>query len=105
MSKTKARLRTAPRAPKDPLRVIPGIGPSLARDLHDLGIHTVAALKGRDPEEMYRQLIGLRGTYQDRCVLYVFRCAVYYGSTKRHRPERLLWWNWSDKGLGKFPPR
>ncbi len=105
MPKSKVNSRRVPRARKDELRAIPGIGPSLATDLHDLGIHTVTALEGRDPEQMYQQLIHLRGTHQDRCVLYVFRCAVYYASTSRPRPERLLWWNWSDKALARSSTR
>lgn len=78
------------------LRTIPGIGPSLAADLHDLGIYRVAQLKRRDPERLYRRLIALRGQHQDRCVLYAFRCAVYFASTPRPRADRLLWWNWKD---------
>jgi hypothetical protein len=76
------------------LQEIPGIGPSLARDL-----------RGTDPEAMYRRLIRLRGVYQDRCVLYVFRCATYFASRTRHDPERLKWWNWSDANLARRGPR
>ena len=57
---------------------IPGIGPSLARDLFDLGIKRVSDLRRRNPETLYQRLCDLRGTHQDRCVLYTFRCAVYY---------------------------
>ena len=32
----------------------------------------------------------------DRCMLYVLRCAVYFASTPRPEPEKLLWWNWKD---------
>ncbi|NMB56563.1 pathogenicity locus, partial [Candidatus Beckwithbacteria bacterium] len=32
---------------------------------------------------------------QDRCLLYVFRCAVYYAKGGRD-PEKLKWWNWKD---------
>lgn len=80
----------------DPLLAIPGIGVSLAQDLRDLGVDDVADLRGRDAETMYRQLIALRGAHQDRCVLYTFRCAVYYASHERHDPEMLKWWNWKD---------
>jgi hypothetical protein len=78
------------------LQVIPGIGPSLARDLVSLGIHRVADLKGRDPERLYRRLEKLAGTRMDPCVLYTFRCAVYYASNSRHKPRLLKWWNWMD---------
>src|SRR3954465_7260485 len=78
------------------LRRIPGIGPSLARDLIDLGITRVSALRGHDPEQLYQRLCDLRGVHQDRCVLYTFRCAVYFASQARHDPELLKWWNWQD---------
>jgi hypothetical protein len=84
---------------RDELQVIPGIGPSLAIDLRDLGYKRVADLKGEDPLKMYDRLIKLRGAHQDRCVLYVFRCAVYYASRAKHDPEKLKWWNWSDTNL------
>ena len=38
----------------------------------------------------------LRGQHQDRCVLYVFRCAVYFATEPAPEPERLKWWNWMD---------
>ena len=80
----------------DELQTIPGIGKSLAVDLRDLGYQRVAELKGEDPQQMYERLMRIRGGHQDRCVLYVFRCAVYYASKARHDPARLKWWNWSD---------
>jgi hypothetical protein len=83
----------------DELQVIPGIGPSLATDLRDLGVRHVADLTCRDPELMYQQLNTLRGVRQDPCVLYVFRCAVYFARTTRPKPELLKWWNWKDRQL------
>src|SRR5436853_1934286 len=79
------------------LQRIPGVGPRMAEDLADLGVHRIADLKRRSPERMYRELCRLRGEHQDRCVLYVFRCAVYYASEPRHDRALLKWWNWSDQ--------
>jgi hypothetical protein len=79
------------------LQRIPGIGRSLARDLFDLGIEKVSSLRRRNPERMHERLCELRGVHQDRCVLYTFRCAVYFASEPRPDPERLKWWNWKDK--------
>ncbi len=84
----------------DELRRIPGIGPSLACDLHALGVHSVRALRRRDPERLYARLSQLRGVRQDPCVLYAFRCAVYFARTPRPRPELLKWWAWKDRTLG-----
>ncbi len=82
---------------KDPLTVIPGIGKSLAEDLRNIGITEVADLKGKDPEEMYKKLEEFEGVHQDRCVLYTFRCAVYFAETKKPKKELLRWWDWKDR--------
>lgn len=86
-----------PAANKDPLQVIPGIGPSMSQDLRDLGIVRVSDLKTRSPKAMYESLSKLRNVQQDRCVLYVFRCAVYYAQNAVHDPDLLKWWNWTDE--------
>ena len=78
------------------LQIIPGIGPAMARDLIDLGYTNPSQLRGEDPEKMYADLCSLRRESLDRCVLYVFRCAVYFASADRHDPELLKWWNWKD---------
>jgi hypothetical protein len=79
------------------LRTIPGVGKSISLDLWNLGIRSVRALKNKNPEVLYRKHCILAGQPVDRCLLYVFRCAVYYASHKRHNPELLLWWNWKDQ--------
>lgn len=78
------------------LQSIPGVGPSIAADLYELGVHSIAHLEGNSPESLYEQLCVLRGQHIDRCVLYVFRCAVYYASHKTHDPGLLKWWRWKD---------
>lgn len=83
----------------DHLTSIPGVGKSIAQDLRDMGIRDVAELKGRDPEKMYAEFCALRGQHIDRCMLYVMRCAVYFAEHAKHDPEKLKWWNWSDKKL------
>ena len=95
-----ARRHRAPHA--DELQSLAGVGPSLARDLHDLGIHSLRALARRDPERLYARLNALRGVRQDPCVLYVFRCAVYQARTPRPAPALRNWWAWKDRRL---PPR
>ena len=78
------------------LQNIPGVGPSIARDLMDIGFQRVAQLRHADPEQMYERLCALRGRHIDRCVLYVFRCAVYFAGNTVHDPRYLKWWNWKD---------
>ncbi len=78
------------------LRIIPGVGKSIAEDLWNLGIRSVNDLKDKDPESLYQQLCDIQGQKLDRCMLYVFRCAVYFASNEKHDPELLKWWNWKD---------
>lgn len=79
----------------DDLQTIPGIGPSIAEDLRRIGIESVDDLVGRDPEQLYEVSNADRGTVQDPCLLYTFRCAVYFAEGGRE-PERLKWWNWKN---------
>lgn len=80
----------------DVLQEIPGIGPSMAQDLRDLGIYKIKDLVGQDAKVMYKRLCQIHDMRIDRCVLYVFRCAIYYASEQTHDPELLKWWNWQD---------
>ena len=80
----------------DVLQTIPGVGPKIAGVLRELGYKEVGDLKGADPEEMYERLCIRRMVSIDRCVLYVFRCAVYFAETARPAPEKLKWWYWKD---------
>lgn len=80
------------------LTVIPGIGKSIAQDLVNIGIHRVEDLRGKDPEQLYERSNRFEGVVQDRCLLYTFRCAVYFAETppEMRDPEKLKWWNWKD---------
>ncbi len=78
-------------------RQVPGVGKRIAEDLWNLGLRSVPDLKSQDPEDLYLRLCALQGTHVDRCMLYVFRCAVYYASNDIYDPELLKWWNWKDK--------
>jgi hypothetical protein len=74
---------------------IPGVGKSIACDLRDIGITSVSDLKGKSPQTLYETSNKRAGVVQDRCLLYVFRCAVYFAEGGRD-PEKLKWWNWKD---------
>jgi len=80
------------------LMQIPGVGKSISQDLMNIGINSVHDLKGRDPHKLYLQSNSFAGQEQDRCLLYVFRCAVYFAETKtgERDPEKLKWWNWKN---------
>ena len=78
---------------------IPGVGSSVAEDLWQLGIRSIRDLRGRNPETLYLKHCRQQGGPVDRCMLYVFRCAVYYANTapEKRDPELLKWWNWKGK--------
>ena len=79
------------------LEQIPGVGKTIARDMHNIGIHSIDDLKGLHPERLYDRLCDFKASPVDRCMLYVFRCAIYYASNTDHDPELLKWHNWKDK--------
>jgi len=86
---------TTKKTDSDLLTTVPGVGKSIARDLENIGIQRVKDLKRKDPEKLYRRSNAYAGTTQDRCLLYVFRCAVYFAEGGRNK-EKLKWWNWKD---------
>ncbi|MDD5022463.1 MAG: DUF4332 domain-containing protein [Endomicrobiaceae bacterium] len=77
------------------LMIIPGVGKSIAEDLTDIGISSVSDLKRKNPEKLYDESNKFAGKVQDRCLLYVFRCAVYFAEGGRDS-KKLKWWNWKD---------
>ena len=81
------------------LRKIPGVGKVVAQDLLNLGFQSISDLKGQNPEEMYIHHNEIKGSVQDICMLYTFRCAVYFAETPKTKQEleKLKWWNWMDK--------
>ena len=78
------------------LQSIPGVGKKIAEDLIQIGINSINDLRNKNPEELYERLCVFKGHKVDRCVLYVFRCAVYYATEEQHESEKLKWWNWKD---------
>ena len=87
---------------KNPLEVIPGVGPRIAKVMEELGIREVSDLRGKEPEELHRLECLHKGYQEDRCALYVWRTAVYYADHVNHDPEKLKWWYWKDKA---YPSR
>ena len=76
---------------------IPGVGISIANDLRELGYEKPEDLKGESPQSMYDRSCEFAGVKIDRCLLYVYKCAVYYAENDCPDPELLKWWNWKDK--------
>lgn len=87
------------------LRNIPGVGPSIAEDLRQLGVRSIQALRTRSPEKLYAAHCVQKGQVVDLCLLYAFRCAVYYASTAKPDPSLLKWWNWKGRDLNNVPKK
>lgn len=88
------------RVPRDAIAefsLIPGVGKAMAADLYLLGLRQVSDLASASPEAMFQQLQQLVGYPVDRCVLYVFRCCVYFAANSTHEPALLKWWNWKSR--------
>lgn len=81
---------------KTELLQIPGVGKNMKQHFVELGYHFVEDLIGANPEEMYLREIELTGQHIDRCVLYVYRLAVYMAETEHLDPEMCQWWKWKD---------
>lgn len=77
-------------------QTLPGVGKSIANDLWNLGFRNLNQLKGQDPEKMYENLCSLYNSRIDRCMLYTFRCVVYFVSNDVHDERLLKWWQWKD---------
>ena len=75
---------------------VPGVGRSIAGDLYRLGLRSLDEIAAADPEGLYARFCRMEGKPVDRCLLYVFRCAVHFCSAAAPEPELCKWWNWTD---------
>ena len=78
------------------LEQIPGVGKKIAHEMRNIGISSVEDIKGQKAERLYQELCEFKASPVDRCMLYVFRCAIYYAENTQHDPRLLKWWNWKD---------
>lgn len=76
---------------------IPGIGKACANDLWNIGLRSITDLKNQNPAVLYDRLNRVSGVKHDICMLYTFRCAVYYATEKHHEKQKLNWWYWKNK--------
>lgn len=79
------------------LQSIPSIGKACALDLWNIGIRNISDLKNKNPMALYNRLNSYSGIMHDICMLYTFRCVVYYATEKQYEKEKLNWWYWKDK--------
>lgn len=78
------------------LQTIPSIGKACSLDLWNIGIRNISDLRGQNPNVLYDKLNTYSGVTHDICMLYTFRCAVYFATEKNHDRKKLNWWYWKD---------
>ena len=84
-------------------QAIPSVGKACALDFWNIGLRSLGDLKGKNPNELYNKLNKITGVTHDICMLYTFRCAVYYATETRRDPDKLKWWYWKDKTYNEEP--
>ena len=80
------------------LRSKPGVGKVVCHDLYNLKIHSIDDLKRLRAERLYEMHNKFRGSIQDRCMLYTFRCAIDYAqkSIEERKNFKHNWWDYKD---------
>jgi len=77
------------------LKDLLSIGPAMLEDLELLGIHSVAQLRRRNPQRMYREFCRIKRQVIDPCCLDVFVAAVAQSKDPQLPVEQRQWWYWS----------
>jgi len=77
------------------LKDLVSIGPAMLEDFELLGIHSVAQLRRRNPQRLYRELCRIRKAVIDPCCLDVFVAAVAQAKDPNLPVEQRQWWYWS----------
>ena len=77
------------------LKDLVSVGPAMLEDFDLLGVQTVAQLRRRSPQRMYRDLCRIRGQRIDPCCLDTFMAAVAQARDPELPIEQRQWWYWS----------
>ncbi len=77
------------------LKDLGSVGPAMLEDFALLGVHSVAQLRKRNPQRMYRELCRIRKTSIDPCCLDVLVAAVAQARNPNLPIEQRQWWYWS----------
>lgn len=75
-------------------QTIPSAGPDLAKHVIDLGVYSLAELKGKDPAELFDQLERLYGFRIDPCVEDGIRLMVHHAETPCSGKR---WWDFTEE--------
>jgi hypothetical protein len=89
------RVREVPVVPERRLDELCSVGPATIADLAVLGIHGVAELATREPDDLYRELCERTGAIHDPCCEDVFAAAIAQARDPNLYGEKTKWWYWS----------
>ena len=92
------------------LKDLASVGPAMLEDFELLGVQTVAQLRRRSPQRMYRALCRIKKQTIDPCCLDVFVAAVAQAKDPELPAEQRQWWFWSrvrkrGAASGQYRPR
>ena len=92
------------------LKDLVSVGPAMLEDLELLGVQTVAQLRRRSPQRMYRELCRIKRQRIDPCCLDTFVAAVAQANNPELPIEQRQWWYWSrvrkrEAAQGQYHPR
>ena len=77
------------------LKDLVSVGPAMLEDFELLGVQSVAQLRRRSPQRMYRELCRIKHQRIDPCCLDVFFAAVAQARDPQLPVEQRQWWYWS----------
>ncbi len=80
-------------APPKRLRDLRNVGKAALADFAVLGVESVAALSGCDPDDLYQALQRRTGVRHDPCVRDVFAAAIHQARTGEARD----WWTFTPE--------
>jgi hypothetical protein len=80
------------------LEQLPNIGPALAADLRQIGIHHPRDLRGKDAFVLYQNLCAAKGQRQDPCVLDTFMAATDF----MRGAQAAAWWHYTAQRKAMF---
>lgn len=83
------------------LKDLVSVGPETLVDLRDLGITKVSHLRGKNAEELYRQLCAVTGMVHDICVQDVLHAAIEQANNPDLPKEQCQWHYWSRVRKGQ----
>lgn len=82
-------------ATKSDLLSLVSVGPATVEDFRQLGITSIAQLRGKSPQRLYDRLCVITGKRHDPCLLDVFHAAIAQADNPKLPAAQKQWYYWS----------